>query len=461
MQSVDLHVKNGKTLVGDRLLATGIAVHDGKITAIGPDLDVTATREIDAGGSLVLPGIIDPHTHMGIPIKNTSSADDFYTGTEAAAFGGVTTILDFSVQQQGQSLRAALDDRIARAAGKACIDVGFHVNVTDHPEKWIPQIPELIRDGFTSFKVFSTYREAGMMIDWKQFSRVLNTVHENGGTLMLHAEDNPVIEMHTVANMASGRCDAIYHARSRPAEAEAAAIEKAAGIAGDYSARLYIVHVSSRAGLEAGLRARDRGVDIFLETCPQYLLLDESKYYERNGHYYIATPALRSMDDRKALWQALSDGSIDTIGTDHCPFTRAQKDVWEGHFHLCPNGLPGVETAFPLLYTYGVATGKISLPRLMEFMSRGPAKIFGLHHRKGALTIGADADMFIYDPDVRHVISSADIHGAADWTPYEGMAITGKVTHTISRGITIIDEGYFTNSEGHGQILRSRPIENA
>lgn len=454
MNKFDVIIKNGEVVFPDGVKTVDFAVKAGKFAAIGKALTPGARKVIDAMGKLVLPGIIDPHTHMGIPIKTTTSADDFRTGSEAAAFGGVTTILDFTVQQPGESIRAALERRIAKARGKSSIDFGIHVNITDQPEKWLHQIPELIAEGFSSFKVFSTYREAGMMIDWQQFRDVLRTIDAHGGLLMLHAEDNEIVETRTAENLNAGHRAAIFHARSRPAEAEAAAIERAAQIAGELGARLYIVHVSSRAGLEAGMRAKDRGVKIYLETCPQYLLIDESKFFEENGHYYIATPALRTKKDCEALWQGVVNGAIDTIGTDHCPFTRAQKDAWEGQFQNCPNGLPGVETSFPLLYTYGVKTGKTSMSRLVELMSANPAKIFSINDRKGEIRVGADADFFIWNPAAETTLSAKNLHGAADWSPYEGLKIAGKLAATFVRGEQIVADGKFRDKAGFGQMLR-------
>ncbi len=455
MQKIDLLIKNGDVVFSAGVNPADLAIKNGKFITIGPKLSIEARNVIDATGKLVLPGVIDPHTHMGIPIKTTTSADDFRSGSEAAAFGGVTTILDFTVQQPGESIRTALERRIAKAQGKSCIDFGIHVNITDHPGKWLHQIPELIAEGFNSFKVFSTYREAGMMIDWAEFRTVLQTVSEHGGLLMLHAEDNDIIEARTAENLNAGHRAAIYHARSRPAEAEAAAIEKAAQIAGELDARLYIVHVSSKAGLEAGMRAKERGVKIYLETCPQYLMLDKTKFYEENGHYFIATPALRGKEDREALWQGVANGAIDAIGTDHCPFTRAQKDTWAGQFQLCPNGLPGVETSFPLLYTYGVKSGRISLQRLVELMCVNPAKIFGVDDRKGNIRVSGDADFFIWNPDIETSLSVENLHGAADWSPYEGMKISGKLESTFVRGKQIVANGKFCKKVEFGQLLRS------
>jgi dihydropyrimidinase len=368
----------------------------------------------------------------------------------------VSTILDFTVQAPGQTLREAVDVRRQKAHGHSHIDYGIHVNVTDEPLQHLEEIPRLIDDGFTSFKTFSTYREAGMMITWQEFRQVMQQVNAYGGLVMLHAEDNELVEKHTAQCVDAGERAPICHARSRPAQAEAKAIEDAARIAGDLGASLYIVHLSSKAGLEAGLRARGAGVDIYLETCPQYLLLDESKYLEENGHYYIATPALRTPEDAAALWQALADGVIDTVGTDHCPFTVAQKQRHGGAFNLTPNGIPGVETLFPLLYTYGVDEGRIGLRRLVEVLAGNTARIFGLDERKGAIRVGADADLVIWDPKAETTLASRRLHGNADWSPYEGLRVAGRLAYTILRGHVLVEGDHFVGDHVYGELLRAR-----
>lgn len=457
MATFDLVIKNG-TLVtprGEQLLEIGIC--GGKIAELSPQIISDDSPTIDAAECLIFPGLIDPHTHMGIPIKDTHSADDFETGSKAAAFGGVTTILDFTVQQPGQTLRAALNQRITRAH-KSKVDVGLHINLTDRPVERLNEIPGLIRDGFSSFKLFSTYREAGMMATWDQFRTVLRMVSENGGLVMLHAEDNHLVETMTRMHITNGEWAPIFHAYSRPPEAEAQAIGDAAKIARELDAPLYIVHVSSRLGLEAGLEARARGTKIYLETCPQYLMLDEFCYYQPHGHYFIATPPLRSQEDRQTLWKALNNGDIDTIGTDHCPFTKAQKDVGRGDFNLTPNGLAGVETILPLLYTHGVVPGRISRLKLAELVAGNAARIFGLADRKGKIAEGTDADLVVWDPTVQSVIRSENLHGADDWSPYEGHASMGVVRYTIRRGEILVDHGMWLENTGPGEIVTSHPI---
>ncbi len=449
-EKFDLLVVNGET--GSAKLDVG--VRQGRIVALSPNLNRNVDRVIDASGKLVLPGFIDAHTHMGIPIMNTHSIDDFESGSIAAAFGGVTCIIDFTVQEKGQSLRESVEVRLKRAE-RCHVDYALHVNITDQPEKRLSEIPSIIADGFTAFKAFSTYRQSGMMITWDEFRKVLQQIHGHGGLLCLHAEDNDLVEALTAEHLEVGRKTAIFHARSRPPEAEAKAVARAAEIAGELRAALYIVHVSSRAGLEAGLNARARGVKIYLETCPQYLVLDEEFYLRNNGHRWITTPPLRTKEDCAALWKAISDDQVDVVATDHCPFTLQQKDVGRDAFHLTPNGLPGVETLFSLLYTYGVKTGRISLQQLVRVLAENPARIFGLSDRKGALRVGADADVVIWNPEVSQTISASRLHSKADWSPYEGMAIAGKLDYTILRGQVLVQGDEFVGREISGKSQRA------
>lgn len=451
----DLLIQNGNVVRPGDVTRADVGVRAGKIVALAPGLRGTATRTIDASHKLVFPGFIDAHTHMGIPIKDTRSADDFASGSTAAAFGGVTTILDFTVQRPGQTPREALLERIALAEGASHVDFGIHVNITDRPAEHLAEIPALIAEGFNSFKLFTTYREAGMMSTWPDVSAVMATVAAHGGVVLVHAESNEIIERETARYIGSGVTAAICHARSRPAEAEAEAIREAGAIARDVGARLYIVHLSSRAGLEAGLAARAQGAQIYLETCPQYLLLDESRYEGQNGHYYITTPALRTRADAEALWEALAAGEIDTVGTDHCPFTRAQKESAGGVFYLTPNGMPGVETLFPLLYTYGVVEGRIALDRLVSVLAENPARIFGIDDRKGAVEIGRDADFTIWDPEAETAIEAPRLHGRADWSPYEGMRIAGRLAYTILRGQVLVEGDAFRGEAVYGELLRA------
>lgn len=453
-RAFDLIICNGEVVTDTGKKTLDIGILDGKIAALQPNISVEASRKIDATSKLIFPGFIDAHTHMGIPIMNTYSIDDFESGSIAAACGGVTTIIDFTLQEKGQSLRESVDMRIEKAQGKSHVDYGLHVNVTDQPETRMSEIPKLIEEDFSIYKVFSTYRQIGMMITWEGFRQVLKTVNENGGLLCLHAEDNDLVESMTAKNINTGNLAAIYHSRSRTAEAEAEAISRAAEIAGELDAQLYIVHLSSRAGLEAGLRAREQGVKLHLETCPQYLMLSEEYYKKENGHYWITTPPLRTKEDNEALWQALADDEIDVVATDHCPFTIAQKEEGSKRFHLTPNGLTGVETLFPLLYTHGVVEGRITLEQMVRLLAQKPAEIFSLSS-KGSIRIGADADLVIWDPASENIIRAENLHGNGDWSPYEEVSISGSLDYTILRGQILVENKIFVGQDIFGNLLSS------
>lgn len=457
MMKYDLVIHNGNVVLPDAIHQVDIGIQSGKITNLESGLDpAAATQTLDASGLLIFPGFIDSHTHMGIPIKDTWSADDFESGSRAAAWGGITTILDFTVQAKGQSYRKALEERRGRAQGQSHIDYGIHINVTDNNPAWQHEIGELISEGFTHFKAFTTYREAGMMIEGGDFRRVLGEIGRHGGFLMLHAENNELIAQATTQNLAQGNTSPIYHARSRPAAAEAKAIRDAAAIARDLDAQLYIVHLSSQAGLEAGLEARANGTKIYLETCPQYLLLTEQVFERANGHWYITTPPMRSAADARALWQALADGHIDTVATDHCPFTITQKESGGRDFTRTPNGIPGVATLFPLLYTYGVKEGQITLKRMLELLAENPARIFGLDDRKGKIAVGMDADLVLWDERKENILTAQEIPGAADWNPYEGVPVAGRVVSTLSRGRTLVANGQFVGDRVWGELVTSQ-----
>ncbi len=453
---LDILIKNGEVASDKGTSRLDIGISGEKIVALGPALSSDTGQVIDAAGRIVFPGLIDSHTHMGIPIMGTHSIDDFESGSVAAACGGVTTIVDFTVQDAGQTLAEAIDVRVARADGKAHVDYALHVNVTDQPLARIAEIPDLIGRGFSAFKVFSTYREAGMMITWPEFRQVLAAVDGHGGLLFLHAEDNDMIERQTRENVDAGHKGAIYHARSRTAEAEATAITAAAEIAAELDARLYIVHLSSEQGLEAALAARRKGTKLILETCPQYLVLSEEKYLGADGHRWITTPPLRTQNDAEALWQAIAGGEVEVVATDHCPFTLDQKEMGNGAFHLTPNGIPGVETLFPLLYTFGVSKGRISLARLVEVLACRPAELFGLHDRKGRIAVGCDADLLLWDPAPKWQIQPQLMHGKADWSPYAGMEIAGRAEGVFLRGKLLVRDGQFVGEYVRGQLLRNR-----
>ncbi len=453
LQSFDLVIRNGEVVTTAGKQRLDIGVSNGKITALAENLSQPAPQKINATGMLIFPGIIDAHTHMGIPVLDTISADDFSSGSLAAAYGGVTTILDFSVQENGQSLHDAVAVRLRQAENCCRVDYGLHVNITSQPEKCLREIVSLAAAGFKSFKLFFTYEQ--MMVNLQQFYQILTAVQAVNGLVMLHAEDHATITRLVNRHLAAGEISPIFHARSHPPVAEAQAITQAAKIAGDVGAPLYVVHLSSQAGLGAALQARERGVQLFLETCPQYLLLTEEKFLKENGHWFITTPPLRTSEDTAALWQAIAQNQVDVIATDHCPFTIAQKNCGGGNFDRTPNGLPGVETLFPLLYTYGVCQGRISLRQLVKVLALNPAQIFGLAPSKGEIKIGTDADLMIWNPTGIQNISANQLHGRADWSPYEGMALSGYLSATVLRGNIIVKDGRLQEERGIGRVVHA------
>lgn len=453
MDQFDLLLCNGCVFTDGCTRSLDIGIHNGKISALASGLPKKSEKILDISGKLVLPGLIDAHTHMGIPIMDTFSADDFTSGSIAAACGGITTIFDFTVQNPGQTLSDSLHMRHEKAQGKCHVDYGFHVNITDQPEHSIEEIPQLIADGFPSYKVFSTYK---MMVNWQQFRTVLHAVGQANGLLLLHAEDNDLVQNATARNIEARDFTPLQHASSRPPDAEASAIHEACKIAFDLELPLYIVHLSSKQGLHAALEARRKGCKVYIETCPQYLLLTEEYYQRDHGHYFITTPPLRTEEDSQALWQALSDGEIDVVATDHCPFSERQKNSGNGLFHRTPNGLPGVETLFPLMYTYGVSQGRISLKQMVQVLAYNPARIFKIYPNKGEIHLGADADLVIWDSSQTSTICARQLHGRADWSPYEGMKISGKLCYTILRGQIIADNASFVGKNVQGKLLRRK-----
>ncbi len=390
---------------GDLLLLEGrIAKADG---VHGKSLEV-----VDCTDCLVLPGMIDPHTHMGIPIKDTCSADDFHTGSRSAVHGGITTILDFSVLRSGETLAASLARRQQEAAGALC-HVGLHANLTRFEPSLLKEIPGLIRQGITSFKVFTTYREAGMMLDYPQMEVIARVLAEHGGLLMVHAEDDALVMQGRKKYANQGLREAWYHGLSRPAGAELAAVRELAGIHQRTGCPIYVVHLNTGAGLELA-----RAAGLLVETCPQYLFLDEDAYQREDGRMFVASPPLRSKVDAAVLFQAVLQGEVDTLGSDHCPFHPEQKPP-DLDFEDIPNGLPGVETMLPLLLAAWLEA-EADLSRLVAVTSRRAAEIFGYGDHKGILEPGADADVIVVDPRTPRYSWETRTVSRIRWQPYQG-----------------------------------------
>jgi dihydropyrimidinase len=449
-------IKNGRivTAVDDYL--ADILVEDEKVSVIGRQLDMEADKTIDASGKLVIPGGIDPHTHMELPFGGTSSSDDFRTGTIAAAHGGTTTIIDFAVQAHGESLIQAVDNWHKKAEGKTAIDYGFHLITTDLPDERVPEMRQLINEGVMSFKLFMAYPGVFLADDATIF-RAMKNAGQAGGLVCMHAENGIIINEIIKHALAEGKTAPKYHALTRPTKAEAEGVHRAIAIAEMADAPVYIVHLSCSDALEEVREARDAGLPAYAETCPQYLFLDYS-YYEQEGFEgakYVMTPPLREKWNQDKLWQGLAGNDLQVISTDHCPFCfKEQKELGRDDFTKIPNGGPGVEHRMSLIYNGGVVGGRISLNRFVELTSTAAAKIFGLFPRKGTIAVGSDADIVIFDPNEEQTISAATHHMNVDYSAYEGMTIRGVTKTVLSRGRVVIEDGKYTGRAGDGQFLK-------
>lgn len=438
----DLLIKNGIIVNSDRIFKSDIGIEKGKILHIKPNITDVSKNTIDAQNCYILPGLIDPHTHLGIPVKNAQSVDDFDVGTKAAACGGVTTIIDFTVQKKGESLLKSIQRRNIEAK-KSNVNYLLHCNVTDFPENFEQELNNVFAEGIRSFKVFLTYKESGMMISCSNFKKLASIIKKNNGILLIHAEKNDLVENATQKLISQGKTSCEYHAKSRPNIAEKEGIRQALDWNRDIECPLYFVHISTKEGIREIIKERQKtSYPIYAETCPQYLVLDDNVYKTENARYFITTPPIRSKKDKEVLNNMLIKGYFDTIGTDHCPFTKQQKEISD-KFYEIPNGLSGIETRLSLLYTYLVRPNRMSISSLVKITSENPAKIFGLFHRKGIITQSSDADVVILDPLYRIKLSANMLHSLTDFCPYEGMDVYGYPKMTILNGKVIASKGKF------------------
>jgi dihydropyrimidinase len=449
-------IKNGTVVTATDRYKGDVLVEDEKITVIGTALDMAADKVIDATAKYVLPGGIDVHTHMDMPFGGTTSADDFETGTVAAAFGGTTSIVDFAIQYRGQTLHHAMETWAKKAEGRAVIDYGFHMIVTELNDQVEGEMDALVRQGITSFKLFMAYPGVFMLDDASIFKALLRT-GKNGGSICMHAENGGVIDVLVQRALAEGKTAPKYHALTRPARAEAEATHRAIALAEIADVPIYIVHLSAAEALEMVTEARDRGLPAFAETCPQYLFLSYENYEEPgfDGAKYVMSPPLRERAKQDALWRGLAFNDLQCISTDHCPFCmKEQKELGRNDFSKIPNGAPGVETRMSLVYDGGVRPGRITLNRFVELTSTSPAKIFGLFPRKGTIAPGSDADIVVFDPDRTVTLSAATLHMNVDYNPYEGRQVTGAADTVLSRGRAVIENGAFVGRKGGGSFLK-------
>ena len=455
-------IKNGRVVTAVDDYHADIYIDGEVVVLIGRDLVIDADTVIDATGKLVVPGGVDPHTHMELPFGGTTTSDTFETGTRAAAHGGTTCIIDFAVQSRGMSTIEALDTWHAKAAGKTAVDYAFHMIITDLPPHRIPEMRRLADDGITSYKLFMAYPGA-MLSDDGTIFRALRKAGEDGTLVCMHAENGIVIDELVRIALEQGEISPKQHALTRPTRLEAEGVHRALAIAEVADSPVYIVHLSCFDALHELRQAQARGVMAHAETCPQYLLLDVSAYDAPgfDGAKYVLTPPLREEWNQGELWRALRYKSLDVISTDHCPFClKEQKELGRSDFSKIPNGGPGVENRMSLIYHHGVSGGRIDLNRFVELTSTAAAKIFGLFPRKGTIAVGSDADIVIFDPDREETISVHNPrthHMNIDYSAYEGFRVKGYTETVLSRGKVVIDRGEYVGRAGDGAFVKRGP----
>jgi dihydropyrimidinase len=457
---MSLLITNGRIITASDDYVADVFCENGTVAAIGRNLPshrFQAERTIDASGQYVLPGGIDVHTHLDMPFGGTTSADDFESGTIAAAFGGTTSIVDFAIQYRGQTMRHALDEWRKKAEGKAVIDYGFHMIVTELEDAGLSEMDRLVREeGVSSFKLFMAYPGV-FMVDDATIFRALRRTGENGGIVCMHAENGGVIDELVKEAIRKGQKAPKYHALTRPSRAEGEATGRAIALAEMAGVPIYIVHLSSADALEKVKQARDMGLPAYAETCPQYLFLSYDNYEEPgfDGAKYVMSPPLREKWHQDILWKGLAKNDLQVISTDHCPFCmKEQKELGANDFSKIPNGAPGIETRLTLVHNGGVHQKRITLNRFVELCSTAPAKMFGLFPRKGTIAVGSDADIVVFDPKARATLGVKTLHMRVDYNPYEGTVVEGTPSAVISGGKVIIENGRFVGTRGGGRFLK-------
>jgi dihydropyrimidinase len=451
-------ISNGTVVTADGSYEADVLIDGERIAQLGAGLagsGVTVDETIDARGKWVIPGAIDVHTHMELPFGGTSAKDTFETGTRAAAFGGTTSIVDFAVQSKGKSLREGLDAWHAKAEGNAVADYGFHMIMSDVNDATLAEMDKLVVEGVPDFKLFTAYPGVFYSDDGAIF-RAMQQTAKNGGLIMMHAENGLAIDIVAADLVADGKTDPLYHGIARYPIFEGEATNRVIRLAEAAQVPVYIVHLSARDALNAVRDARDRGSQAFAETCPQYLFLsidDMGNGFE--GAKFVCSPPLRSADHQDELWTGLVKDDLQVVSTDHCPFDfKGQKDLGKGDFRKVPNGLPGVEDRVDLLHDGGVVGGRMTRERWVEVISTAPAKLFGMYPQKGAVAVGSDADLVVYDPARRRTISAKTHHMNVDYSCYEGRSVQGSSDVVLSRGSVIVKGGKFTGKKGHGRFVK-------
>lgn len=446
-------IKGGTVVTASESFKADVAVSDGIITAIGEGLDTTGAKVVDATGKLVLPGAIDAHTHMAMPFGGTVSADSYLSGTRAAVCGGVTTIFDYPVQHKGETILGLVNSKKEVLEKEACCDYAFHCCITNLNDGAIlDEMEKAVEEGITSFKCFLVYKKEGMMVDDGMLATLLLRAKELGAMINVHAENPDLIDLRTAEYLKEGKTSAWYHYMSRPEFVEAEADKRVVHWATHLDAPVYLVHMADKEGLEACIKAKEEGHEVFVETCPQYLEFTCDVYKREDGRNFVCSPPMKGIESQEALWKALKAGFIDTVATDHCPFQSFEKDWGKDDFTKIPNGCAGVENLYPYMLDAANA-GKISFEKVVEVCSTNVAKIFGCD-KKGSIAVGKDADIVIYDKDKDFTISVDNMHSDYDHTIWEGKKLHGYPVQTYVRGELVYDDGEFVGTPGTGKYVK-------
>ena len=448
-------LKGGTVVSGTGTRRADVLIENEKIIRMGRKLEADGdTQVVDVSGCLLFPGFIDAHTHFDLDVCNTTTADDFYTGSRAALRGGTTTVIDFACPNKGESLHYGLDLWHKKADGRTFCDYGFHMTIDDWNESIRAELKDMFALGVSSFKMYMTY--PAMMIGDRDMYWALKELKSLGGLCGVHCENAGVIDGMIAERKAAGETAPSSHPLTRPPYLEAEAVSRLLRIAQAADAPVVIVHLTNQEALKEVQHARDRGQKVYVETCPQYLLLDDSVYFNEDysqAARYVCAPPIREKGQQEALWKALRRGDIQTISTDHCSFTLEQKEAGRGDFTKIPGGLPGVETRGELIYSYGVAKKRISAQRMCRLLSENPARMYGLFPRKGQLAPGSDADIVVYDPGDSHVIRAADCVANVDYNPYEGFVTAGGIRQVWLRGHLAVESGKVLDQEPQGKYM--------
>lgn len=458
--SYDIIIKNGTIITASDIFCGDLGINGEKITAIGRDLSTDGAKVVFAQGKYVIPGGIDTHTHMEFPFMSTTTADDFYSGTVSAACGGITTIIDFALQNKGETLLKAAQSWHLKADAKVVTDYALHMIIRDLNDNVLNEIKEMVKYGIPSFKLFMTYRKEGLLLDDGSILRVMEEVQKHGGLVGFHCENNDIIEYLMESFLKAGKTSPKYFRESKPQEVEEEAVQRAVLLARRTKVPIYIVHMSTASGRSHVLDAQLQGLPVFSETCPQYLVFTDEVYDRKDAANFVMSPPIKGGEDRDALWKGLAGGEIQIVGSDHCSFTTEQKNLGKDDFTKIPNGVAGTEVIVPILFSEGVKKNRLSLNQWVQITSYNPAKLFGLYPGKGTLAVNSDADIVIFDPEKKVSLTKENLHSKQDHSIYNNVTVTGWPTATLVRGRIVQENGKLCVDKGYGKFIPRKPFSN-